>query len=38
VEVTEEAARALDLVEGTAVWISIKATEISVESDAESSQ
>ncbi|HET7846744.1 MAG TPA: ATP-binding cassette domain-containing protein, partial [Acidimicrobiia bacterium] len=34
VEVTEEAARALDLVEGAPVWISIKATEIVVESDA----
>jgi molybdate transport system ATP-binding protein len=33
VEVTEEAARALDLVEGTPVWVSIKATEITVESD-----
>ena len=34
VEVTEEAARALDLVEGTPVWVSIKATEITVQSDA----
>jgi molybdate transport system ATP-binding protein len=33
VEVTEDAARALDLVEGTPVWISIKATEIAVEPD-----
>jgi molybdate transport system ATP-binding protein len=33
VEVTEDAARALDLVEGTPVWISIKATEITVEPD-----
>ncbi len=31
VEVTDEAARALDLVEGTPVWVSIKATEITVE-------
>jgi molybdate transport system ATP-binding protein len=33
VEITEDAARALDLVEGTPVWVSIKATEITVESD-----
>jgi molybdate transport system ATP-binding protein len=33
VEVTEDAARALDLVEGTPVWISIKATEITAEPD-----
>ena len=33
VEVTAEAARALDLEAGTHVWISIKATEITVESD-----
>ena len=32
-EITEEAVRVLDLVEGTDVWISIKATEISVEPD-----
>jgi molybdate transport system ATP-binding protein len=31
VEVTDEAARSLNLVEGTQVWISIKATEITVE-------
>lgn len=33
VEVTDDAARALNLVEGTPVWVSIKATEITVESD-----
>lgn len=32
-EITEDATRALDLVEGTDVWISIKATEITVEPD-----
>jgi len=32
-EITEEATRALDLVEGVAVWVSIKATEITVEPD-----
>ncbi len=37
VEVTEEAARALDLTEGTPIWVSIKATEITVQSDAWSS-
>jgi molybdate transport system ATP-binding protein len=33
IEVTEEAARSLGLVEGKQVWISIKATEITVEPD-----
>lgn len=33
VEVTDEAIRELGLVEGTAVWVSIKATEITVQSD-----
>jgi molybdate transport system ATP-binding protein len=32
-EITEEATRALDLAEGDEIWISIKATEIGVESD-----
>jgi molybdate transport system ATP-binding protein len=33
VEVTDDATRALDLVQGKTVWVSIKATEITVESD-----
>jgi molybdate transport system ATP-binding protein len=32
-EITEEATRALDLVAGASVWVSIKATEITVEPD-----
>jgi molybdate transport system ATP-binding protein len=33
IEITEEAARTLELVAGTPVWVSIKATEITVEPD-----